>query len=62
MGFNSDWIEKMPHEQQGVRGVYNREHNIRSKKTCFKWSNFVDSQIDEGRKVIIGQFGKAFIA
>jgi hypothetical protein len=26
------------------------------------WANFVDSQIEEGRKVIIGNFGKAFQA
>ncbi len=64
MGFNSDWIEKcLSHEQKGIRGVYNRAEYAEQRKDMLqKWSNFVDSQIDEGKKVIIGQFGKAFIA
>ena len=26
------------------------------------WADFVDNQIDEGRKVIIGRFGKTYQA
>jgi hypothetical protein len=26
------------------------------------WADFVDSQVEEGRKVIIGRFGKSFNA
>ncbi len=64
MGYNSDWIEKsLAHEQKGVRGVYNRAQYAEQRKDMLqKWANFVDSQIDEGKKIIIGQFGKAFLA
>ena len=27
-----------------------------------KWADFVDAQIDESKNVIIGRFGKAYIA
>ena len=64
MGFNSDWIEKsLAHEQKGVRGVYNRAQYAEQRKDMLqKWSDFVDAQIDEGKNVIIGRFGKAYIA
>ena len=64
MGFNSDWIEKcLAHEQGGVRGVYNRAQYAEQRKDMLqKWSDFVDAQIEEGKKVIIGRFGKAFSA
>lgn len=64
MGFNSDWIEKcLAHEQRGVRGVYNRaEYSSQRKEMLQKWSDFVDAQIDEGKKVVIGRFGKAYVA
>ncbi len=64
MGFNSDWIEKcLAHEQGGVRGVYNRAQYADQRKDMLqKWSDFVDAQIEEGKKVIIGRFGKAFSA
>jgi integrase len=59
-GFNSDWIEKcLAHEQKGVRGVYNRAEYADQRKEMLKWwADFVDSQIEEGRKVVIGRFGK----
>ncbi len=59
-GFNSDWIEKsLAHEQKGVRGVYNKaEYADDRRKMLQWWANFVDSQIEEGRTVIIGRFGK----
>jgi len=59
-GFNSDWIEKaLAHEQSGVRGVYNRAEYAEQRREMLQWwSNFVDVQIDDGRTVIIGKFGK----
>lgn len=59
-GFNSDWIEKsLAHEQKGVRGVYNKaEYADGRRKMLQWWANFVDSQIEEGRTVIIGRLGK----
>ena len=59
-GFNSDWIEKcLAHEQKGVRGVYNRAEYADQRKDMLQWwADFVDSQIEEGRKVVIGRFGK----
>ena len=58
-GFNSDWIEKaLAHEQKGVRGVYNRAEYADQRKEMLQWwADFVDSQIEEGRKVVIGRFG-----
>lgn len=63
-GFNSDWIEKcLAHEQKGVRGVYNRAQYADQRRQMLQWwADFVDSEIEEGRKVIIGRFGKAFQA
>ena len=61
-GFNSDWIEKaLAHETKGIRGVYNRAQYADQRREMLQWwADFVDSQIDEGRKVIIGRFGKAY--
>lgn len=63
-GFNSDWIEKaLAHETKGIRGVYNRAQYADQRREMLQWwADFVDSQIEEGRKVIIGRFGKAFQA
>lgn len=63
-GFNSDWIEKtLAHEQKGIRGVYNRAEYADQRREMLQWwSDFVDSQIEEGRKVIIGRFGKEYRA
>lgn len=63
-GFNSDWIEKaLAHEAKGIRGVYNRAQYAEQRREMLQWwANFVDQQIEEGRKVIIGRFGKAFLA
>ena len=63
-GFDSDWIEKcLAHETKGIRGVYNRAQYADQRREMLQWwANFVDSQIEEGRKVIIGNFGKAFQA
>ena len=63
-GFNSDWIEKaLAHETKGIRGVYNRAQYADQRREMLQWwADFVDSQIDEGRKVIIGRFGKAYQA
>lgn len=59
--FNGDWIEKaLAHETKGVRGVYNKAEWKESRRQMLQWwADFVDSQIEEGRRVIIGRFGKA---
>jgi integrase len=61
-GFNSDWVEKaLAHEQKGIRGVYNRAEYLPQRRDMLQWwADFVDSQIEEGRKVIIGRFGKSY--
>jgi len=58
-GFNSDVIEKaLAHEQKGVRGIYNRAQYADQRREMLQWwADFVDAQIEEGRKVIIGSFG-----
>lgn len=63
-GFNSDWIEKcLAHEAKGIRGVYNRAQYADQRRQMLQWwADFVDSQIEEERKVIIGRFGKAYQA
>ncbi|MBK1717461.1 tyrosine-type recombinase/integrase [Thiocystis violacea] len=61
-GFNSDWIEKaLAHETRGIRGVYNRAQYADQRREMLQWwANFVDAQIEEGRKVIIGRFGESY--
>ncbi|MBT8420576.1 MAG: tyrosine-type recombinase/integrase [Gammaproteobacteria bacterium] len=63
-GFNSDWIEKaLAHETKGIRGVYNRAQYVDQRRKMLQWwADFVDSQIEEGRNVIIGRFGKEYKA
>ncbi|MFB1117187.1 tyrosine-type recombinase/integrase [Dickeya dadantii] len=63
-GYNSDWVEKcLAHKISGVRGVYNRAEYLRQRREMLQaWADFVDAQIEEGRKVIIGRFGKAYKA
>jgi integrase len=63
-GFNSDWIEKaLAHETKGIRGVYNRAQYAEQRRKMLQWwADLVDAQIEEGRKVIIGRFGKAYQA
>lgn len=58
--FNSDWIEKaLAHEQGGTRGVYNVAEYLPQRREMLQWwADFVDAQIEEGRKVIIGRFGR----
>jgi len=58
--FNSDWIEKsLAHKTGGVRGVYNKAEWKEPRREMLQWwADFVDSQIEEGRKVILGRFGK----
>ena len=49
--------------QKGVRGVYNRAEYADQRKEMLQWwADFVDSQIEEGRKVIIGRFGNGYQA
>ncbi len=59
-GFNSDWIEKcLAHETKGIRGVYNKAQYADQRREMLQWwANFVDSQIEEGRSVIIGRFAR----
>jgi integrase len=63
-GFNSDWIEKaLAHEAKGIRGVYNKaQYADQRRDMLLWWADFVDNQIEENRKVIIGRFGKAYNA
>ena len=58
-GFLSDWIEKaLAHEQAGVRGVYNKAQYAEQRRKMLQWwADFVDAQIEEGRRVILGRFG-----
>lgn len=59
-GFNSDWVEKaLAHTQQGVRGVYNRAEYLAQRRDMLQWwADFVDAQIEDGRKVVLGRFGE----
>ena len=61
-GFNSDWIEKaLAHETKGIRGIYNRAQYADQRREMLQWwADFVDSQIEESQKVIIGRFGKSY--
>lgn len=63
-GFSSDWIEKaLAHETGGIRGVYNHARYADQRREMLQWwADFVDAQIEEGRKVVIGKFGKASAA
>lgn len=59
-GFNSDWIEKaLGHEQEGVRGVYNRAEYADQRKELLQWwGDFVVGQI-ENENVILGRFASS---
>lgn len=61
MGQPSDAIEKvLAHSIKGIKGVYNRaEYAGERRRILAQWANFVEAQIQEGRKVILGQFGAA---
>lgn len=61
MGLPSDAIEKaLAHEIKGIKGVYNRAEYAEERKRILQhWASFVEAQIDEGRKVVLGQFGRA---
>ncbi|KVT56532.1 tyrosine-type recombinase/integrase [Burkholderia ubonensis] len=58
MGQPSDAIEKaLAHSIKGIKGVYNRaEYAEDRRRILVLWASFVEAQIDEGRKVIIGKF------
>lgn len=61
MGHSSDAIEKaLAHSIKGIKGVYNRaEYADERRKILQLWAEFVDAQIAEGKKVVIGKFGHA---
>lgn len=61
MGHSSDAIEKaLAHSIKGIKGVYNRaEYADERRKISQLWANFVDAQIAEGKKVVIGKFARA---
>ncbi|NVD74540.1 tyrosine-type recombinase/integrase [Duganella sp. BJB1802] len=61
MGLSSDAIEKaLAHSIKGIKGVYNRaEYADERRKILQLWATFVDAQINEGAKVVIGRFGQA---
>lgn len=46
-----------------MRGVYNKAEYLAQRREMLQWwADLVDAQIEEGRKVVIGRFGKAFQA
>lgn len=59
MGQSSDAIEKaLAHSIKGIKGVYNRaEYADERRKILQLWADFVDAQIAESKKVVIGKFG-----
>lgn len=61
MGLPSDAIEKaLAHEVKGIKGVYNRAEYANERKRILQtWASFVEAQIEEGRKVVLAQSGKA---
>lgn len=61
MGHSSDAIEKaLAHSIKGIKGVYNRaEYADERRKISQLWADFVDAQIAEGRKVVVGKFARA---
>ncbi len=61
MGQSSDAIEKaLAHSIKGIKGVYNRAEYADERRHILQlWAEFVDAQIDEGRKVVIGKVGTA---
>jgi len=61
MGQSSDAIEKaLAHTIKGIKGVYNRAEYADERRRILRlWAEFVDAQIDEGRRVVIGKFGSA---
>jgi integrase len=61
MGQSSDAIEKaLAHSIKGIKGVYNRaEYADERRKILQLWAEFVDAQINEDRKVVIGNFSQA---
>ncbi|CAG9208541.1 Integrase [Burkholderia gladioli] len=61
MGQPSDAIEKaLAHSIKGIKGVYNRaEYAGERRRILALWADFVDAQIEEGRKVVIGKFGSS---
>jgi integrase len=61
MGHSSDAIEKaLAHTIKGIKGIYNRaEYAEERQKILQLWANFVDVQIEGGRKVVIGNFGQS---
>jgi integrase len=61
MGQSSDAIEKaLAHSIKGIKGVYNRAQYANERRKILQlWADFVDQQILEGRKVVLGTFSKA---
>lgn len=61
MGQPSDAIEKaLAHTIKGIKGVYNRaEYAEQRRQILHLWADFVDAQVEDGRKVVIGRFGHA---
>ncbi|WP_373989456.1 tyrosine-type recombinase/integrase [Duganella sp. BuS-21] len=61
MGMSSDAIEKaLAHSIKGIKGVYNRaQYADERRKILQLWATFVDAQINESNKVVVGRFGAA---
>ncbi|MEI7294028.1 tyrosine-type recombinase/integrase [Paraburkholderia tropica] len=58
MGQPSDAIEKaLAHEIKGIKGVYNRAQYATERRRILQlWADFVDAQIADDRKVVLGKF------
>ena len=51
----------LTHKISGDRGVYNRAEYLNQRREMLQSrADFVDAQFEEGRKVVIGKFGKAY--
>lgn len=63
MGQPSDAIEKaLAHSIKGIKGVYNRAEYAKERRRILQvWADFVDAQIEGGRKVVIGNFGQTAV-
>jgi hypothetical protein len=61
MGFHPDCIERqLAHDERNkVRAAYNHAQNLPERRRMMQqWADYLDDLAD-GRKVIVGQFGRA---
>lgn len=58
MGHSPDAIEAaLAHAMPGTRGIYNRAQYAEERRKIMQvWADFIDAQINEGGKVVVGRF------